>query len=247
MPGGVRMGIDLNLLVLTAISIGFVHTLIGPDHYLPFVAMSAARNWSRRKTLLVTAACGVGHVLGSIVLGFVGIAIGAALHRLEWIEGLRGDLAAWGLIAFGLAYMAWGLKRAWRDREHSHEHLHADGTRHHHVHAHHTRDEHLHVHIQVDTDSARSLTPWALFVVFILGPCEALIPLLMYPAAQHSWWGISLVVIAFAVTTILTMVTIVYLAVRGLERLPLKAAERYTHALAGAALSLCGLGIVFGL
>jgi nickel/cobalt exporter len=241
------MDIDLNLLVLTAISIGFVHTLIGPDHYLPFVAMSAARNWTRRKTLLVTAACGVGHVLGSIVLGLVGIAIGAALHRLEWIEGVRGDLAAWALTAFGLVYMAWGLRRAWRDREHSHEHVHSDGTRHRHTHAHHTRDEHLHVHVQVDTDSVRSLTPWALFIVFILGPCEALIPLLMYPASQHSWWGVSLVVVAFAVTTILTMLAIVYLAVRGLERLPLKAAERYTHALAGAALSVCGLGIVFGL
>jgi nickel/cobalt exporter len=241
------MDIDLNLLVLTAISIGFVHTLIGPDHYLPFVAMSAARNWTRRKTLLVTAACGVGHVLGSIVLGLVGIAIGAALHRLEWIEGVRGDLAAWALTAFGLVYMAWGLRRAWRDREHSHEHMHSDGTRHRHTHAHHTRDEHLHVHVLVDTDSVRSLTPWALFIVFILGPCEALIPLLMYPASQHSWWGVSLVVVAFAVTTILTMLAIVYLAVRGLERLPLKAAERYTHALAGAALSVCGLGIVFGL
>ena len=54
-------------------------------------------------------------------------------------------------------------------------------------------------------------------------------------------------VAAFAITTILTMLTIVYLAVRGLERVPLKSAERYTHALAGAALSLCGLGIVFGL
>jgi nickel/cobalt exporter len=195
----------------------------------------------------VTAACGVGHVLGSIVLGLVGIAIGAALHRLEWIEGVRGDLAAWALTAFGLVYMAWGLRRAWRDREHSHEHVHSDGTRHRHTHAHHTRDEHLHVHVQVDTDSVRSLTPWALFIVFILGPCEALIPLLMYPASQHSWWGVSLVVVAFAVTTILTMLAIVYLAVRGLERLPLKAAERYTHALAGAALSVCGLGIVFGL
>jgi nickel/cobalt exporter len=241
------MDIDLNLLVLTAISIGFVHTLIGPDHYLPFVAMSTARHWTRRKTLFVTAVCGVGHVLGSIVLGLVGIAIGAALHRLQWIEGLRGDLAAWALTAFGLVYMAWGLKAAWRDREHSHEHVHANGTRHRHTHAHHTRDEHLHVHVQVDTDSARSITPWALFIVFILGPCEALIPLLMYPASQHSWWGVSLVVIAFAVTTILTMTTIVYVAVRGLERLPLKAAERYTHALAGAALSICGLGIVFGL
>ena len=56
----------------------------------------------RMYCLLVTAACGVGHVTGSILLGFVGISIGAALHRLQWIEGLRGDLAAWALTAFGL-------------------------------------------------------------------------------------------------------------------------------------------------
>jgi ABC-type nickel/cobalt efflux system permease component RcnA len=241
------MNIDIGLLMLTALSIGFIHTLIGPDHYLPFVAMSAARNWTRRKTLLVTALCGVGHVLGSIVIGLVGIAIGASLHRLEWLEGLRGDFAAWALTAFGLTYMAWGLKRAWRDRKHSHEHVHADGTRHRHSHGHHTSDEHVHVHIQLDTDGVRSITPWALFVVFILGPCEALIPLLMYPASQHSWWGLGLVVATFAITTIATMTAIVYLATRGLERFPLASAERYSHALAGAALSLCGIGIVLGL
>src|SRR5512133_2197563 len=106
------MDMELGLLVLTAVSIAFVHTVLGPDHYLPFVAMSAARNWTRRKALLVTACCGVGHVLGSIIIGFAGIAIGASLHRLQWLEGLRGNLAAWALIAFGLVYMAWGLKQA---------------------------------------------------------------------------------------------------------------------------------------
>jgi ABC-type nickel/cobalt efflux system permease component RcnA len=241
------MSIDFGLLVLTAVSIGFVHTLLGPDHYLPFVAMSAARNWSTRKTMLVTALCGVGHVTGSIVIGFVGIAIGASIHRLQWLEGLRGDLAAWALIAFGLVYMAWGLKQAWRNRQHSHDHVHADGTRHRHRHGHHTQDEHLHVHVQVDTDGVRSITPWALFVIFILGPCEALIPLLMYPASQHSWGLLLAVVAAFAVTTIATMMAIVHLALRGLERFPLASAERYSHALAGAALSLCGVGIVLGL
>jgi ABC-type nickel/cobalt efflux system permease component RcnA len=241
------MNAEIELLMLTAVAIGFVHTIVGPDHYLPFVAMSAARNWTRRKTMLVTALCGVGHVTGSVLIGFVGIALGASLHRLQWLEGLRGDLAAWALIAFGLAYMAWGLKQAWRSRQHSHDHVHADGTRHRHAHGHHARDEHLHVHLQVDTDSVRSITPWALFVIFILGPCEALIPLLMYPASQHSWWGMVAVVAAFAVTTIVTMLVIVHLAVRGLERFPLASAERYSHALAGAALSLCGVGIVLGL
>ena len=228
------MNMELGLLVLTAVSIGFVHTVLGPDHYLPFVAMSAARNWTRRKTMLVTAFCGVGHVLGSIVIGFVGIAIGASLHRLQWLEGVRGDLAAWALIAFGLVYMVWGLKQAWRSRKHSHEHIHSDGTRHRHTHGHHTQDEHVHVHIQLDTDNVRSITPWALFVIFILGPCEALIPLLMYPASQHSWWGLTVVVLALAVATIATLLAIVYVATRGLEKLPLASAERYVHALAGA-------------
>jgi sulfite exporter TauE/SafE len=238
---------EIGLLLLTAVSIGFVHTLLGPDHYLPFVAMSAARNWTRRKTMLVTALCGVGHVTGSIVIGMVGVAIGASIHHLQWLEGLRGDLAAWALIAFGLVYMAWGLKQAWRSRAHEHEHLHEDGTRHRHSHAHHTHGGHMHVHVQVDTDNVKSITPWALFVVFILGPCEPLIPILMYPAAQHSWWGLALVVTAFAMATLTTMLAVVWLAMRGLERLPLASAERYAHALAGAALSLCGVGIVLGL
>ena len=37
--GWTDMNIDLGLLLLTAASIGFIHTLLGPDHYLPFVAM----------------------------------------------------------------------------------------------------------------------------------------------------------------------------------------------------------------
>ena len=84
-----------------------------------------------------------------------------------------------------------------------------------------------------------------LFVIFVLGPCEPLIPVLMYPASQHSLWGTVTVVLAFSAATIATMLTVVYLAISGLERLPLDTAERYSHALAGAALSLCGLGIVF--
>jgi len=57
--------------------------------------------------------------------------------------------------------------------------------------------------------------------------------------------GTVAVVLAFGATTVATMLTVVYLACRGLERLPLDTAERYSHAFAGAALSLCGLGIVF--
>ena len=54
---------DLALLLLTGASIGVIHTLLGPDHYLPFVALSKARAWTQGRTAAITAACGVGHVL----------------------------------------------------------------------------------------------------------------------------------------------------------------------------------------
>lgn len=234
------MGIDLGLLFLTAASIGFIHTLLGPDHYLPFVAMSAARGWTRQRTLWITAFCGLGHVLGSVVIGLVGIGVGLSLTRLHWFESLRGNLAAWLLAGFGLAYMAWGLKKAWRSRPHTHDHVHADGTLHHHEHGH----EGGHLHPHVDPARARSITPWALFVIFVLGPCEPLIPLVMYPASKHSMWGLAVVVLAFGVVTIATMLGVVTFALAGLGRLPLEPAERYSHAFAGAAICLCGLGIV---
>jgi nickel/cobalt exporter len=235
------MGIDIGLLFLTAASIGFIHTLLGPDHYLPFVAMSAARGWTQRRTLWITALCGVGHVLGSVVIGLVGIGVGVSVTHLQSLEGIRGDVAAWLLAGFGLAYMAWGLKKAWRSRPHTHEHTHADGTLHRHEHGH----EGGHLHPHVDPARAKSITPWALFVIFVLGPCEPLIPLVMYPASRHSVWGLSVVVLAFGTVTIATMLSVVWLALKGLGRLPLEPAERYSHALAGAALCLCGLGIVF--
>lgn len=235
------MNIDIGLLLLTAASIGFIHTLLGPDHYLPFVAMSAARGWSQRRTLWTTAVCGLGHVLGSVVIGLVGIGVGVSLTRLQWLEGMRGDVAAWLLAGFGLAYMAWGLKKAWRSRPHTHEHAHGDGTLHRHEHGH----EGGHLHPHVDPAKVKSITPWALFVIFVLGPCEPLIPLLMYPASQHSAWGLALVVLAFGAVTIATMLAVVWLALKGIRHLPLDSAERYSHALAGAALCACGLGIVF--
>ncbi|RME67619.1 MAG: hypothetical protein D6782_02315 [Alphaproteobacteria bacterium] len=157
-----------DLLVLsTAASIAIVHTLAGPDHYLPFIAMAKARRWPWLKTVWVTAGCGLGHAMGSLVLGLVGVAAGFSLERLADIDGWRGDWAAWGLIAVGLLYAAWGLKRAARTDRHSHLHVHADGTVHAHPHSH--RGGHAHVH---GAPGRSGLVPWSLFLIFILGLCE---------------------------------------------------------------------------
>ena len=230
---------ELTILAATAASIGFVHTVTGPDHYLPFIVIGRARKWKLRRTLLTTAVCGLGHVAGSVVLGLVGIGLGVAVNHLEIIEGVRGEVAAWLLISFGLLYSVWGLRQALRNRPHTHSHFHSDGTTHEHDHTHH--DEHTHVHGEKNS----SITPWALFVIFVLGPCEPLIPILMYPAARANIGGLILVTVIFSVVTIATMVGMVFLAERGVALLPMKKMERYAHLMAGLAIFSSGLAIRF--
>lgn len=236
------MNADLGALSLAALTIGFLHTLCGPDHYLPFVAMSRAGGWSLKKTSLVTLLCGVGHVASSVVLGFIGIAFGVILFRLEEIESRRGELAGWLLIAFGLAYFAAGVMRAIRNRPHSHLHVHPDGTVHAHDHVH--QGEHLHAHAGA---RSKSLTPWVLFTIFLFGPCEPLIPFVMYPASEGNAWGVVQVTVLFALATLATMTGMVLLLCSGTQWLRLPRVERYSHALAGLVVLGCGIAIKFGM
>lgn len=228
---------DTNILIVTALSIAFLHTLIGPDHYLPFIVIAKARGWSLKKTSLITLFCGMGHVLGSVILGLVGIALGTALNLLEEIESVRGEIASWLLIGFGLAYGICGLKIALRSREHTHEHEHELQK---HTHSHHHFGAHVHLH-----GEQRSLTPWVLFVVFMLGPCEPLIPMLMFPTAQGNWLDIVWVVVAFGAMTISTMITVVALATLGIAKIEFQFMQKYSHATAGMIIAVSGLSIKF--
>jgi nickel/cobalt transporter (NicO) family protein len=235
--------IDREILVLagTAASVGLVHTVIGPDHYLPFIVIGRARRWTLRKTLFVSFLAGLGHILSSVVLGFLGIALGIAVARLEGVESARGEVAAWLLISFGLAYFIWGLRRAWKNKPHAHRHAHADAQAggHDHVHTH-ADAEHAHPH---GADKKVNITPWVLFTIFVFGPCEPLIPLVMYPAARHSTSGVVLVAGAFGLATILAMLAIIAAASWGVSFVRLGRLERYSHALAGLMIFASGLSV----
>jgi len=234
---------DLSILLTAAASIGFFHTLFGPDHYLPFIVMAQSGKWSLKKTALITLLSGLGHVLGSVILGMAGVVLGVAVIRLEWIEAYRGELAAWALIAFGLVYFVWGLRQARQRRPHSHFHLHHNQNGHSHVHSH--EQEHVHFHEKTD---GKNLTPWILFTIFVLGPCEPLIPLLMYPAAQNSWSGLFWVTLIFGLITILTMLIVVMSVSLGIGSLPVRKFDRFIHAISGATIFFSGLAIqLFGL
>jgi len=96
------MSPELEVLIIGAITISFLHTIAGPDHYLPFIALSKTRGWKFSKTILWTVICGCGHVWSSVLLGLCGAALGWSVSKIEGLQFIRGGLAGWSLLGFGL-------------------------------------------------------------------------------------------------------------------------------------------------
>ena len=88
-------------------------------------------------------------------------------------------------------------------------------------------------------------TPWILFLIFVFGPCEPLIPILMYPAAQNNISGAIIVSVLFSIVTIATMMSVVLAFRFGMNRINLKPIEKYSHLIAGAMIFFSGLAIQF--
>ncbi|MDT8309116.1 MAG: hypothetical protein RQ866_06265 [Bacteroidales bacterium] len=165
--------------------------------------------------------------------------LGVAIHKLTLFESARGSVAAWLMITFGLAYFIWGLRKAIKQKEHSHKHIHSDGTVPVHKHSH--FKEHSHTHQR----KKKELTPWILFTIFIFGPCEPFIPILLFPAVQNNIFDVIMATIIFSAVIIATMMVIVTSSVIGINFLPKLNIERFMHAIAGATIFLCGAGIDF--
>ena len=223
-------------LILTAASLGIIHTAIGPDHYVPFIALAKANNWSMYKVIIITALCGVGHILSYILIGLIGAAFGLAINSIETIESIRGDIASWSLIAFGLVYLIWGFKKAYIGKPHTHFHF--------------NKDKHLHYESDIanykhKNEHTKNNAAWILFVIFVFGPCEVLIPLFMYMVTLKNTSLLILVTGVFGIATILTMLGTVSFSLIGLKFFHSKKLEKYSHAIAGIIILICGVSIKY--
>jgi len=89
-----------------------------------------------------------------------------------------------------------------------------------------------------------SVTTWTLIAVFVLGPCEPLIPL-MFLATAYGWSQIFLLCAAFGVITVAMMLTETWLAFRGAHLIGTHRLGHYEHALAGSMIAVVGAAVVF--
>lgn len=229
------MSPELEVLMIAAVAISFLHTVAGPDHYLPFIALSRSRGWKFSKTIWWTIICGCGHVWSSVLLGLGGAALGWSISKIKWLENVRGGLAGWTLLGFGLVYSIWGIIRAQQNREHKHFDVYDDGS----VYV----FEHNHSET-VSPKERHRVTPWVMFIIFLLGPCEPMIPLLYFPAAKNSLYGMMLLIVVYTVFTLATMILLVTMGFYGFSFLKTNKLERYMHAIGGFTIFICGAGMI---
>ena len=104
--------------------------------------------------------------------------------------------------------------------------------------------EHKHGKV-VSAQDRHKVTPWVMFIIFILGPCEPMIPLLYFPAAKNSWSSMVLLIIVYTLATLLAMVGMVVLGYKGIAFVDTNKLERYVHAIGGLTIFICGAGMLW--
>ncbi len=219
-------------ILLMIISLTCLHICTGPDHYLPFIALSKSRNWGVGKTIFWTALCGIGHIASSVIISGIVMVLGWGFSKAAWLNSFRGNIAGWALLLLGVAYTVWGFWEIKQNKAHKHFEASEDGNMY--------VFEHKHGQA-IATQRKHLVTPWVMFVIFALAPNEPMIPLLSVLGIGNDIWAVVSFVAVYVVTTILAMLLMVLLGFYGLFLFKVDWLEKYVQPISGITLLLCGV------
>ncbi len=185
-------------LVAASAGVGFGHAIL-PDHWAPLAVVGRTRRYPLARVARLSGLAGVAHVLASIVLGAVIIAVG--LQFRSTVQSAQGAIIGCVLILTGLGFAV--VELTGRGHHHGHEHGHAHG--HHHDH-----DQAL----EHDTRGVRGVA--AVMVPFgaAASPDLTILPVFLAAAAAGVATAIGSLLI-FAAVTIATIVGLTLLACFG--------------------------------
>ena len=109
-------------LLAAAAGVGFGHAIL-PDHWVPLAVVGRTRRYPLARVARLSSVAGVAHVLVSIVLGAVIIAVG--LQFRSAVQSSQDTIIGCILILTGLGFAI--LELTGHGHHHGHEHGHAHG------------------------------------------------------------------------------------------------------------------------
>ncbi len=221
-------------LLAAAAGVGFGHAIL-PDHWVPLAVLGRTRRYPLSRIARLSSLAGVAHVLVSIVLGAVIIAIG--LQFRSTIQHAQDTIIGCILIATGIGFLVLELTG------HGHHHHDHDG----HGHDHHEHDHDHDDHHPSDQTGGRLSGLAAVMVPFGAAASPDLTILPVFLAATTA--GIATAVgslVIFAAVTIGTIVGLTIAAARGGYQIQGEWLERWGNVFTATVLVIIGLLVLFG-
>ena len=142
----IRVSAATPALFAAAAGVGFGHAVL-PDHWVPLAVLGRARRYPLSKIARLSGLAGVAHVLLSIVLGAVIIAVG--LQFRSSVSSAQDAIIGGLLIATGVGFAVLQATGHGHHHDHEHDHIHEHG----HTHPH----DQGHGRVPTDPDAGRGL------------------------------------------------------------------------------------------
>ena len=204
---------DLLEILLGSLLLSSVHAAI-PNHWIPLVAIARAEGWLRSETLLVTGVVGLAHCASTILIG---MGVGLLGYQLAArYAAITSIVAPTLLVGLGLVYLVWDLRAG---HHHQHRFEGAAG----------------------EAKASKLSLIASLSVAMFFSPCIEL-EAYYFHAGALGWPGILMVSSVYLVATVLGMLLLVELGLRGAKRIRSDFLEHHEKRITG--LLLIALGVL---
>ncbi len=201
-------------ILVGSLILSIIHALI-PNHWIPLIAISKTEKWTNRETLFATFITGFSHTLSTIfigiIVGFVGIKLS---QNYSYITKIAAPLI---LIIIGIIYFVIDL----RSSHHHHHHFDVDEQK--------LKNKKSHFAIILSLSIAMFLTPCIEIEAYY------------FQAATIGWLGILIVSSVYLLVTLIIMFSLVYLGLKGINKINSHYLEHHEKRITGTVLILLGL------
>lgn len=210
-------------LLAAAAGVAAGHAIL-PDHWVPLAVLGRTRTYTLGRVARLSTLAGIAHVLVSLLLGAVIIAIGLQFRSI--VQSAQDTIIGAVLILTGVAFAILEISGRGHGHGHDHDHCHGQGHRHHH-----------------DTGRTRGIA--AVMVPFgaAASPDLTILPIFLAATAAGIFAAVGTLIV-FSIVTIGTIVGLTLSACFGGYQFHGRWLERWGNVFTGAVLVVIG-GLVF--
>jgi nickel/cobalt transporter (NicO) family protein len=200
--------------------LSLIHASI-PNHWITLIAISKTENWSQKQTLWATIITGFAHTLSTVIIGLI---VGLVGYKLSSnYELISNTIAPTILLLIGFVYLLLDFKG-----NHSHSH-----------------DESFNVKTNSPKFKSRFIAILAsLSIAMFLTPCIE-IEAYYFQAGTIGWPGIFTVSLVYTLTTVIVMLLLVYIGLKGIKTFKSHFLEHHEKSVTGLVLIILGLLSLF--